>query len=77
MSSPTFLSFDIQIAATSMTGVCLNLFGLLIISNKRCTHVMYKYLWRRILCNLAVCTVGSGWLQTIDFDTPDSYTCKF
>jgi len=54
-------------------GVILNSLGILIMLNKTLIHPMYNFTWGRTFCDLLVCFLGCGWVQTLNYDQPGGY----
>jgi hypothetical protein len=61
------------------TGVFLNLFSLIIMSNKTLLHPLYNFFFCRQFCSLIVCALGCGWVDPLEFDVrrPSTYSRKF
>lgn len=63
LSLATTILESYLIRITSALGVLVNVFGVVILSNKKLTHKFYNYFWCRSVCNLLVCLVGAGYIR--------------
>lgn len=71
--SKTTEIFEVYInKVTSAIGVPLNIFYLVVLSNKELKHSIYNHLWCRVLCNLLVCLFGIAYTHVASIDCETS-----
>ncbi len=58
-------------------GAVLNLLSLIVMSNKSLIHHIYTFFWCRQFCSLIVCVLACGWVNTLEFDVPNTYNYQF